>query len=85
MRWSAGVATRGDRKEAQKKMKFIISTDLQAGGRVTWERHQKGQEAKDRIKETALAKAFIGVFTGKARQSKVNSLGWDSWNNFGGL
>lgn len=53
--------------------------------RTTWERLQNGQEAEGRSEGTAQAKTFIGIFSGKARQSRANCLGLASLNNLGRL
>ena len=54
-------------------------------GTMPHRRHQGSQEAEDRREEKALARAFIGVSTGKARQGRVNSFKLASLNNPGGL
>lgn len=52
MRWSAGVATRGDRREVQGTTKFLILTDPRDKRhgipcQATQERHQGGQKAEN--------------------------------------
>lgn len=57
MKWLAGVATGGDRGEAQGKTKFIYSDprDKSHGtsGRATWERLPSGQKAEERNEGSA--------------------------------
>lgn len=89
------MVSRCGRKRRQRRgsenTKFIILTDLGTEGRA----HHAGPHGKDsrmdrrqkaRVRALhRLSKAFIGISTGKARQSRVNSLGLASWSTLGGL